>query len=216
MRIRIMTFGLSMLVAAVVFAPRANAQRWELGGGGGGSFYNNLTISNPSGNVDAGFKMGFAASAYLAQYGKRFGGEIRYSFLKNDLELKGAGSNFSTSGQSHAIHYDALIFLSKQDTNIRPYVAAGGGIKFYQGTGPDLAVQPLGRTAVLTRTGQWKPMISFGGGVRFRINSRSALRAEVKVYASQAPTDVITPVGASTISGWFFNFAPMVSIGYTW
>jgi len=216
MRIRIMTFGLGVLVAAMLAAPRAQAQRWELGGGGGASFYNKATISNPAGNVDAGFKTGYAFSAYLAQNGRRIGGEIRYTFLKNDMELKGGGGSFSTSGRAHVIHYDVLFFTGSPDAKARPYLAAGGGIKRYEGTGPDLAVQPLGRIAVLTRTSQWTPIVSFGGGVRFKMGDRSAIRAELKVYGSQVPKDVITPVGVSSVSGWFFNFAPMVSISYLW
>jgi hypothetical protein len=90
----------------------------------------------------------------------------------------------------------------------------GGGMKLYEGTGKDIAVQPLGRIAVLTRTTQWKPLISFGGGVKFRVGDRAAVRVEVRTNMTEVPTEVITPINGK-ISGWLLNFAPMVSLGWT-
>jgi hypothetical protein len=216
MRKRIITFGLGVAAAVFVAAPSVHAQRWEFGGGGGGSFYNSQTITAGTGSVDAGFNTGFAGTAYLAQVGKRFGGEIRYTYLKNDMHLNGAGANFNFSGYSQAIHYDFDVFTGKQGDKVRGFVAAGGGGKVYSGSGPDMAVQPLSGIAVLTRTSQWEPMVSFGGGVRFQPSEHLVVRAEVKVYATPAPTEVITPVGSSKLSGWYFNYVPLVSLAYTW
>jgi hypothetical protein len=215
MRNRMMTFGLS-LAAALVTVPGVYAQRWEFGGGGGGSFYNSQTISGPRGSADAGFNGGFAGTAYLGQAGNRFGGEVRYTYLKNDMKLTGSGTNFTFSGQSQAIHYDFLVYMTKSGAKARPYFSVGGGVKGYQGTGPDMAVQPVGSIAVLTRTTQWKPMVTFGGGVRFQVGEHVVLRTDLKVYTTQVPEDVITPVNGSKVSGWYFNFVPLVSLAYTW
>jgi hypothetical protein len=215
MRIRMNTFGLCVAVALVA-APSVHAQRWEFGGGGGGSFYNSQTISGSRGSVDAGFNTGFAGTAYLGQAGNRFGGEVRYTYLKNDMDLNGSGKSFTFGGQSQAIHYDFLVFMTKSGSKTRPYVSVGGGVKGYQGTGPDMAVQPLGSIAVLTRTTQWKPMLSFGGGVRFQLGEHLVLRTDLKVYTTQVPQDVITPVNDSKVSGWYFNFVPLVTLAYAW
>jgi hypothetical protein len=132
------------------------------------------------------------------------------------MKLTGAGTNFTFSGQAQAIHYDFLVFMTNPESKARPFLSVGGGTKGYQGTGPDMAVQPVGSIAVLTRTTQWKPLLSFGGGVRFQIGEHVSLRTDLKVYTTQVPEDVITPVNNSKVSGWYFNFVPLVTLAYTW
>lgn len=197
-------------------APWAFGQQWEVGAGGGGSFYNALTANSPLGNVEARFKPGFAASAWLAQTGGRLGGEIRYTFFKNDMELSGAGGRFGMTGRAQAIHYDALIYLNPNArAKTRGYVIAGGGVKQYSGTGRDVAFQPTGNIAVLTRTNEWKPLVTTGAGVRFTLSDRVHLRVEVRGYFTQTPTEVITPVTGS-LSSWVFNIVPTAGLSYAW
>lgn len=197
-------------------ASLACGQHWEVGAGGGGSFYNASTINSPLGSVEAKFKPGFAGSAWIGQTGNRAGGEIRYTHFTNDMELSGAGGRFGMAGRAQAIHYDALIYFNRnQRARTRGYVIAGGGVKQYSGTGNDVAFQPTGHIAVLTRTSEWKPLVTTGAGVRFAVAQRLHLRVELRGFFTQTPSEVITPVTGS-IPGWVFNFVPSAGLSYVW
>lgn len=208
-----------MLICPVWFAlasAGAHAQQWEVGAGGGASLYNSRTVTGSLGSVDAGFKPGFGGTAWLGQIGDRIGGEIRYSIFKNDLELKSGGASYSRGGRSQAIHYDVLIYTNTKNSKTRPFFLVGGGVKQFTGTGEDVAFQPLGHIAVLTGTSEWKPMLTTGAGVRIAISAKTHLRAEVRGYFTQTPTEVITPVPDATAGGWYFQIVPMISLSYVW
>lgn len=197
------------------FAPAAFGQKWEVGAGGGASIYGGKSISAPAGSVDAKFKPGYGFSAFLGQIGNRVGGEIRYTWLSNEMELSGLGRSFTMGGRSQAIHYDLSVYLNGRNSGVRPYVLVGGGMKQYTGTGTATAIQPLGSIAVLTNTSEWKPLVTAGGGVRIATGNKSHIRAELRMFFTEAPTKVITPVTGS-LSGWYMNFVPMVSLSYVW
>jgi hypothetical protein len=205
-----------MMVAGLASAmvPAAYGQKWEVGAGGGASFYNSRTIDGAT-SVSAKFKPGYGFSAYVGQIGNRVGGEVRYTFLSNEMELNGGGKSFTMGGRSQAIHYDLNVYFADKESRVRPYVLVGGGIKQFTGTGSATAIQPLMSTAVLTNTSEWKPIVTAGGGVRMAVGAHTNVRAEVRAYLSQAPTKVITPVTGS-LSGWYFDIVPMVSLSYVW
>jgi len=195
-------------------APAAFAQRWEFGVGGGGSFFTTQTLTSPAGSVDASFQPGFVATAYAGQTGRRFGGEIRYAYFFNDMKLDGQGHSFGFGGRSYLVTYDFMFFMGNSESKVRPYISVGGGVRRFEGTGQDMAVQPFENIAVLTRTTQMKPVISAGAGVHLRTSAHTALRAEVKAYFSQNPSDIITPVTGNGGNSWIVNFAPMLNIAF--
>lgn len=204
-----------MTLAALLAAPGAFAQRWEFGGAGGASFYNKRSIAAPAGSVDAKFNPGFAASAYFGQIGNRLGGEMRYDFHMNQMELSGLGRSVKMDGRTQSFHYDVLVYFNKMGSRVRPYVLGGVGMRLYQGTSSAGVVQPLMSVAVLTNASQWKPLVVGGGGVRFEASKHVHVRAEFRVNMTQTPTEVITPV-TGKLDGWFFNFAPIFGISYVW
>jgi hypothetical protein len=206
-------FTAAGLIAAI--APASYGQKWEVGAGGGASIYSSKSISAPAGSVDAKFKPGYGFSAFVGQIGNRVGGELRYSWQSNEMELSGLSRNFTMGGRTQAIHYDLSIYLNGKNSGARPYLLVGGGMKQYTGTGAAVAIQPLGSIAVLTNTSEWKPLVTAGGGVRFATGKKSQIRAEVRLFLTEAPTKVITPVTGS-LSGWYINFMPMVSLSYVW
>lgn len=215
MRMSCLKYTTKLAMGLLLLSACALGQKWEVGAGGGGSFYNSKAIEGAGGSVDAKFKPGFAASGWFGQVGDRVGGEIRYTYFKNDMELSGAGRSFSMGGRAQAVHYDVLIYTNSRKSKTRGFFLVGGGMKQYSGTGDDVAFQPTGNIAVLTRTNEWKPLLTAGAGVRFELNKRTHLRAEVRGYFTQAPTEVITPV-TGDLSGWYFNIVPMVSLTYVW
>jgi Outer membrane protein beta-barrel domain len=196
-------------------APSAFGQRFEFGGGGGVSFYNKRTATAASSSVEAGFKPGYTFNGFLGQMGNRLGGELRYSFASNEMELTSGGKSFAMTGRSQAIHYDLLFYFNEKSAKVRPYLLAGGGMKQYAGTGTGVVLQPFMATVVLTNTSEWKPMITGGGGIRVALNPKLHLRAEVLAQMTQVPTKVITPV-LGDIGGWYFDIMPTINLSYVW
>lgn len=201
------------LLAAV---PACLAQKWEIGGVAGGGFSNNLTVSNAIGSALTGFKTGPAFGGVLGHNLYRYvSGELRYTYLQSDLKLSGSGTETSFSGIAHAIHYDLLIHTKPLRSHVRPFAAAGGGVKVFRGTGRESAFQPLSTFALLTKTREWKPLISVGGGTKFAIAPRVTLRVEVRDYITPFPKQVITPAPGAKLSGWLHDFVPMFGFVYT-
>src|SRR5271167_1390018 len=92
-----------MFLAPLAFAPAALAQRWEVGVGGGGSFYTSQTFQNPLGNANVGLSNGFAVSAWLDNNtGNIFGGEFRYDYEQPDLQVSSGGTTAKFGAHTNA------------------------------------------------------------------------------------------------------------------
>ncbi|MCB1019659.1 MAG: outer membrane beta-barrel protein [Bryobacterales bacterium] len=209
----------AFVAAAAMLTPSAQAQNKELEIGALGliSDYRAVTVSGPSGaTAKAGPGLGFSGGFVLGQsMGNRWGGEFRYLYFRNDLELSSAGQEATLGAQSHAIHYDVLYYLSDPDARIRPYVAGGGGVKYFQGTGTEDPFQPLSNLALLTKTSQAKPMGDVGVGVKIRIGSRAVFRVEVRDYVTAVPDKVIAAAPGAKMSGVLHQIAPLFGITWT-
>jgi hypothetical protein len=193
------------------------AQKWEVGVAGGGSFYTQQTFTGSVASADASFTTALAASAWLGNdSGQYIGGEIRYDFEAGSPELTGGGAKETLAGQTHAIHYDILFHFTPRNSRVRPFVAAGAGVKIYRGTGEELAYQgPLESVGLLTETQQLKPLISVGGGIKFAVTPSIQLRVEVHDYLTPFPTNVITPNVGTKAGGWIQDLVPMVGLSFT-
>jgi hypothetical protein len=189
------------------------AQQWEIGGLGGGSFLTSSTVNGAAGAATAGFRPGPGFGAFFGNIiGGRFGGEMRYMFLDNNLKLSSGGSETTFSGVAHVVHYDFVWHTKPRERGAMPYLAGGGGIKVFCGTGSETAYQPLSQFAYLTKTQQVVPLISVGGGVKFNLSSRLVLRAEVRDYLTPFPNKVIAPAPGATLGGWLHNIVPIVGV----
>lgn len=206
-----------MTLGMVTCAAPAMAQKWEVGAGGGAAFYNTKQVQGPDGTVNAKFKPAAGFTAYFGQTGNRVGGEIRYTMLFNGMELSGGsgGGTSTLSGRSQSVGYNVLIYANGKEAKTRGYFLVGGGMKQYTGTGSSAVLPAFIRTAVLTETNQWKPMLTAGVGVSMKAGEKSRIRAELLVQGTETPTEVITPVMGS-LGGWYFSFAPMFSLSYVW
>jgi hypothetical protein len=191
------------------------AETHEVGILGGGSFVTGLPVQGAPEPVTAGFQAGPAAGAWLGHdLYSRWGGEIRYLFEKQNPQLTSGGNNASFGGQAHAVHYALLFHLKPRNEKARPYVALGGGIKLFRGTGAETAYRPLMDYAYLTRTQELKPMLIVGGGVKIRISKRLGLRFDFQDQITPFPQNVIAPAPGMKISGWVHAFVP--TIGISW
>jgi hypothetical protein len=209
---RIARMGIILATGLIAGLP-ALAQRWEFGAGAAGTFYTSKDVTAGSLKANAGFKSGWGASAWLGNDMHPFiGGEIRYMYQKNDLKLESGNTNYAFGGRSQTIHYDFLIHAAPRGSKIRPFIAAGAGFRGYEGTGREVAVQPLNNFAFLTKTTEWVPVVSLGAGIKFMASKRVAFRGEFRDYLSPVPNNVLTPAPGAKIDGWFHNFVALFGV----
>ncbi|HEY1219159.1 MAG: hypothetical protein ABSE42_08855 [Bryobacteraceae bacterium] len=213
------TIGKTLLFLAFGFG--AFAQQWEVGGIGGVGFLDTVHVTTTSaGSATAGFAAGAVAGAFFGQnLNAHWSGEIRYEFFDSGLKLSGAGSSATFSGMAHAIHYDLIYHTNHKGSPVQFFVAVGGGMKIFDGTGSQEAFQPLSQFGYFTQTHQLKPMLSVGGGISYKLSERLYLRTEVRDFISAFPTNVIAPPEEPpgqqvTYSKVLQNLVPMVGITY--
>jgi opacity protein-like surface antigen len=191
------------------------AQSGEIGFVGGVSFYANPTLKGQSAEVKAGFANGFGGGVVVGHNtSNHLGGEIRYLYQQHDLEASSGSTKVTKSGRSQAVHYDLLIYATGKKSRVRPFLAVGGGVKQYSGTGAESATQPLSSVVILTTTNQWKPLITLGGGVKVAVSKHVGIRLEVRDYLTPFPNDVITPVPPVTHDGWLHDIVPTVGLNF--
>ncbi len=202
--------GILFMAAATSFA-----QQWEVGGTGGAAFLPGVNVSSPFGAATAGLKPGIAAGAVFGQnLNRHIGGEIRYQFLQSDLRLQSGGTEVTFSGASHVLHYDVILHTNKGESRVQYFAAIGGGMRIFRGTGKESAYQPLSQFAYLTKTQQLEPMVSIGGGIKYKLTRHMILRTEVRDYITPFPKELIAPAPGAKIGSILQSFVPMVGISY--
>jgi hypothetical protein len=198
-----------------LLAAGAWAQQFELGAMGGGAFLGSANFQAASGSAAAGFADGPSAGVLIGQdrY-ERLSGELRYLYQRQSLRLDARGLSTAMSGESHAIHYDLLWHVRGRKDRIRPFLAAGGGLKLFRGTGAETAWRPLMEFAYLTRTHQLKPLVVVGAGVKFRLSERLILRFEARDQASPFPAGLIAPAAGVRAPHWLHEIVPTVALSW--
>ena len=195
--------------------PSAMAQKWEVGVGAGGGFYTSQDVKLGSDSAAAKFKTNVAFSTWAGQnINDRWGGELRYSYQMGDAQLKRGSSEAVFGAQTHSVNYNFLYHTRSSESSVRPFVSAGGGMKFYRGTGTETVSQPLSQFALLTQASDLTGLVSVGGGVKVKLGAHSWLRLDVHDYMSPFPKQVITPNVGATVGGWIHDIVPMVSVSF--
>lgn len=202
-------------LCVLCFSGALAAQTWETGAAAAGSFYLSRPATAPAGRADAGFGRGPAVSGFFGQnLYPHLGGELRYTFQRNSLRLCSGPAAAAFSGHSHAVHYDAVVYPLRSAPQVRPFVAAGAGFKNYRGTGREAAWQPLGDFALLTRTQEWKPLLTAGAGLKWTVAPAVAVRVEFRDYMTPFPAKVIAPAPGARLGGWMHSFVPLAGISF--
>lgn len=210
---RILGVCAASLMAA---APSAMAQKWEFGGGLGGSFYLSRDVINGSTAAGAKLTTNVASSVWLGNNSEgKWGGEVRYDYQRGDLSLERGSASATFGGETHALHYDILWHARARGAKMRPFLLAGAGIKVYRGTGQEVLVQPLSQYALLTKGKELKALLSLGAGVKWEITPSLQFRLEVHDYITPFPQEIIAPNVGSNVSGVLQNIVPMMGIAYT-
>ncbi len=192
------------------------AQRsYEVGALALATAYRNAGVRSGPAIGSIGFQPGPSFGAFLGQnMSDHFGGEIRYLYAQNDLKVTSGGTEAKFSGRSHSIGYDLLVFATGRRSRIRPFVAAGGGLKYYQGTGAEQPFQPLSNLAILTRTNDTLPAVDFGGGVKIQASRHTVFRVEFRDYITKIPKIFAASPGAN-ISGLMHQWVPAFGVSWT-
>src|ERR1700722_4271190 len=156
---------LQMLLACS--AVGAMAQSWEVGGGVGGGFYTSQNVTSPAGTASAKLQTGLARGAWLGNNLRgHWSGELRFEYQMGDLALSSGGTTATMDAHTQQFHYDVMWHATSTESRIRPYVSAGAGIKLFQGTGAQVAYQPLSNIGLLTQQQDLTPLVSAGAGVK--------------------------------------------------
>lgn len=208
-RIAVTTLFVSALAASCF------GQQWEFGGVGGASFLSNVGVSGPSGSATAGFQTGGVIGGFLGQnLYTHLSGEVRYEYVQNDLHISSGSTNASFTGSAHVLHYDVLWHTNRRESRMQAFVAVGGGVKIYRGTGAEQAYQPNYQFGYLTKTQQMEPMGDFGAGVRYELKPGLYIRTEFRDYITAFPDRVIAPAPGTKYGFLLHDFVPMIAISY--
>lgn len=208
-----MRVAMYIVMAASTLSPLCLAQEWELGAAGGYGFYVNPTITGYSGSVEPGFApKGVIGVAFGQNMYEHVGGEIRWLYQYGGPQLKSDGTVISSTGHTNLVTYDVLFHTSGREANLRPYFAAGAGIKVYTGSELRLLGPPLAGPALLLRATQVEPAISAGAGLKYRVSHRVLVRLDFRTYFSPLPDEIFRPVGQARVRGWVYNFVPLGGI----
>ncbi len=189
------------------------AQDWEVGASAGYGLYRDATVSGPTASGQTGFAPGIAFGGVLGNNISRLiGGEVRYTYRGDDLRVTSGSTKATAKAQSHSLHYDVLIHTTSREATVRPFFALGAGIKYFRGTGPEPAFQPLSNLVVLTHTNQTEPLLSAGAGIKVRVSKKAMLRFDFRDYATPTPDKLLATPRATTIKGWMHDFVFLVGV----
>jgi hypothetical protein len=203
-------------VVALLAAGPLAAQTWEIGGGAGFGVVRELGVSSGNLSGKMGLRHGYLATAYGGHHlYSRLSGELRYSYRKGSPKVSSGGEQAEMKGEAHTVAYDFLLHARDRDAGVRPYLAFGGGVKVYRGTGIESAFQPLNRFILLTSTQHTLPLVSVGGGVSVRLPQGAVLRFDFRDHVTPFPSKVLQPAPGAQASGWLHDFLPMVTVGVT-
>jgi opacity protein-like surface antigen len=205
-----------LLVIAVVLASAGAAQDWQVGGNVGYGAYRSGTVFGSNGETaTAQILNRFTAGAFVAEETYEYlSGELRWIYQDGHAVLKAAGVREEMDAHSHAVTYDALFHLRPRRQRLRPFFAAGGGVKGYIANGPPPLENPLAPVAALVERDEWKPVLDLGGGVKYRLTDRVLLRFDFRDYLTTFPKKQIVPAPNSTARGIFQQFTPMFGVSY--
>lgn len=209
-------FNLIAFWTVLAFTPTLFGQKWEVGAGVGASFYTSQDYRNALSSAKAGLSDGLLASVWLGNNsGNLLGGELRYDYEKTDLKLSSGATSVSFGADTHTFHYDFLLHFTPTESRVRPYVAAGGGVKLYRGIGKEAAFQPLSSLALLTKANEIKGLVSLGAGIKFAVARAFQFRIEVHDYLTPFPKTVIAPAQGSKVNGWLQDFVALAGLSFT-
>lgn len=195
LRLRVFAFVFLMVPGAL---PGAD---WQATVAAGFGAYHPLASQTPAGTAEAGIGPRFAVAAAVGrQFGDRFAVEGAYTFQDGDFEIASGGRKTAFDALAHSLHGDLLVYLRRRSAILRPYAVAGAGAKIYRGV-EQPASRPLGEFGSFRHGSDIRPLLTFGGGLEWKLRSHWALRLDLRDYATPFPTSVIVPAPGVNFDG---------------
>jgi hypothetical protein len=202
-----------IVIAASILSSSGLAQQWELGAAGGYGMYANPSITTPSGSVQAGYAAkGVMGVVFGQNMYEHIGGEIRWLYQFGGPQLSWQDTKTSSTGYTNLVTYDLLFHTTNREAALRPYVAAGAGIKVYTASELRYVGQSPATPVLLLRANQVEPAISAGVGLKYQATRHALIRLDFRTYFTPLPDQIFRPVGISRIHGWVYNFVPLGGI----
>jgi hypothetical protein len=193
----------------------ATAQDWEAGGAAGFGFYRSVAISGLTSSGSAGFGPRFVLGAVAGKsFAEHLAIEGRYIYQDGDLQIRGRGTEANLDGDSSALLGELVCSLLRRHAWLRPYFAAGGGVKVYRGTQNAAADEPLMDLALLHHATQAVALVSYGGGVKWHFAEHWWARLDLRDYVTPFPTRVISAAPGVHLNGRLHDFVP--TLGLSW
>ena len=207
---------LRLVVLVVVLASAGAAQEWEFGGSVGYGAYRSGTVFGSNGQTaTAEILNRFTAGAVIGeQVSGLISGELRWTYQDGHAVLTAAGVREEKDGHSHTVTYDVLFHFRRPERRLRPFFAAGAGVKGYIANGPPPQQNPLAAVATLVERDEWKPAFDLGAGLKYRLTDHVQLRFDFRNYLTTFPKQQIVPAAYSTARGIFQQFTPVVGVSY--
>jgi len=203
------TAGLILWLAAA-----AAAQIWEIGASAGDAMYKKGTISSSAGSVQASIDNSVVPSVAVCEnMYEHLSGEFRYLYETGHPFLSQGATKTQISGDSHTFVYDELLHFRRRASWWRPYVAVGGGAKYYVASGPAPVPQPSSKVALLLANNQWVGVGSAGAGLKLKVQEHVVLRFDVRDFISQFPKNQLKPAAGASAPTILQQITPMGGIG---
>lgn len=205
----------NLLIGLILTALAAQAQSLDVGVIGGGALVRGVPVEGAPGGTTAGFQPGGVGGLLLGQdLYNHWSGEIRYLFEQRDLRVASGGQTATLAGQAHVLYYDVIYSRRTREQRVHPYLAVGGGAKWFVATGPEVPYRPLMQYAYLTKTNQPEAMLSVGGGVKWPVGRRMALHLDARDQITRLPQKLLAPAPGMSIKGWLNDIVP--TVGLSW
>ncbi len=188
------------------------AADWQATGAAGFGVYHYLTFQSPAGTAQAGIGPRYALDAAVGRaFGPHFALEGAWTFQDGDFEIASGGQKTAFDANTHAVHGDLLYYFRRRSARLRPYLAAGAGVKMYHGI-EVVRPRPLAQFGSFADGIDARPLITFGGGVEWSIAHHWGLRVDVRDFTTPFPTSVIIPAAGSNLGGWLHDLVATVGI----
>lgn len=205
-----------MACAVVGFWARgAKAEDFSAGVVGGIGRARSMTAEIPNGaSAEASVRNSAAAGFFFRDdMYANVSGEFRYLYRWGAHEVSNATASARLGAHSHIFHYDLLFNAGPAAFPLRPYIAIGAGGRIFQGTGTPPRTQALSNLVLLRKASETRPMISLGGGLRWKWGGNKVIQFDFRDYITPAPRKVFAPSTTSTVSGWLHDLTPQLGLG---
>ncbi len=197
----------------------------ELGGFGGQTFWQKKTFQigppQASPSFDMQYKyddkiMGGIRGNFLSS--GHWGGELSYSYQKNQFTLTREASSFpptTLKGSVHQFFYNQIYYLNRYEkSTVQPFVTGGVGVADYtvNKSSRDWAADPNEGGIGVLNGSEAKFALNYGGGIKLQLGRHFGLRGDFRHNFSQTPhyglpdsspdpSQVVFP-----LKGWMQNF----------